>query len=491
METAETVDLKTGDYPNDLSFTAPINMDKLHVLNKSIKHIQIIILINIICFFLYCGRSTIWISYAETFENSNTTTIAFVIWIESTVTAIIGFLFCLFGQKYGYDKILTLLLLIVCMGSIIETIANNFVTLFIGYLISQLSFLIIYITVAYISWFLPFKYSITYISYNYALIIIFSLIGPFFIKLISSNFVFNSYKIAFIINTVIIFLAFIICLIFIFDKQKKIQSVQLEIEQQSRYQINNKNDNNQYVHHDRFPIIFYQKLNITKTIKCYNLSFGKDTFLEWYFFFHYIIQIGFIYGQTAIFYTYYLQFIIEKYDNNNITILQGSLHLFSSAISASVGIIFTRFILLKLSFIMERILVFVGLTICLGICGFAFIESQKMYFNFIWCSVFMFIIGSLLIQFEKLLLEIQTYPKESGKINGIKCIITNIIRSICTLLPALLWNSQIFHGLWLSMSIIITIMILSEMLYTLPSALQEHKMLLQKQEDQQELQETH
>ena len=461
-----------------------INIDKLNVLNKSIKHVQIIIFINIICFFLYCGRSTIWISYAQTFQNSNITTIAFIIWIESIITAIIGFFFCLFGQKYGYDKILTLLLLIICMGSIIETISNNFVTLFIGYLISQLSFLIIYITVAYISWFLPFKYSITYISYNYALIIIFSLIGPFFIKLISSNFIFNSFQIAFIVNTVIIFSTFMFCLIFIFDKQKKIQSIQLEIEQQCRYQ------NNIQIHNNHFPIIFYQQLNTKKMIdlsssssSASSCSLSWDTFMEWYFFFLYIIQIGFIYGQTTIFYTYYIQFIVEKYDNNNITILNGGLHLFLSAISASIGIIFTRFILLKLSFIMERILVFIGLTISLAICGFAFIETQKMYFNFIWCSVFMFIIGSLLIQFEKLLLELQTDTKESGKINGIKCIITNIIRSICTLLPALLWNSQIFHGLWLSMSIIITIMILSEMLYTLPSALQEHKMLLQKQEE--------
>ena len=162
---AETVDLKRGNhYANQLSFNTSILVDKLNILSKSIKHIRIVIFVNMICLFFYCGRTSIWVSYASTFANSNIPTIAFIIWIESTVLAIAGFIFCIFGQKYGFDKCMALLLLTICMGSIIESTSNNFITLSIGYLVSQFSFLMIYITLSYISWFLPFDSAMIYVS---------------------------------------------------------------------------------------------------------------------------------------------------------------------------------------------------------------------------------------------------------------------------------------------------------------------------------------
>ena len=141
---AETVDLKGMHYPNQLSFNTSIFMDKLNILNNTIKHIRIVIFINMICLFSYCSRTSIWISYALTFNDSNITKISFLIWIESTISTIIGFILLIFGQRFGYDKCLTISLLIISMGSIIESISNNFMTLSIGYLISQFSFLIIY-----------------------------------------------------------------------------------------------------------------------------------------------------------------------------------------------------------------------------------------------------------------------------------------------------------------------------------------------------------
>lgn len=491
---AETVDLKGGHHKNQLSYNTSIYMDKLDILNNTIKHIRIIIFINMIALFLYCSRTSIWMSYASTFENSDITTIAFIIWIESTMLGIIGFMFCIFGQKFGYDKCLTVLLLIICMGFIIESISNNFVTLSIGYLISQFSFLIIYITTAYISWLLPFNSAIIYISYNYALFVILSICGPFFSKTIVHYF---SFRIAFITNTIIVLLLFIICLIFIFDKQKKIQLSQLEIEQlfeqqQQQYEDDEDdddkdgNDNIQY----RFPI-YIQKMD-GKLLNDKLFDISLPTKLEWYFLFHYIIQIGFIYALSILYYTYYTQYIMEKYSTKyqhiDVTQLMIGIHLFISTISCIFGIIITRFIILRITYMIERGIIFIGLTIELIIFGFIYEKyDNKLYFNIIWSSIQMFILGSLIIHFEKLLLKLQTYPKESGKINGIKCIITMIFRSVCILLPGLLWNNKESivggnQGIWIIMAIIVVIMFLLEMLYTvLKYGSNQHEMKLRQQ----------
>ena len=85
-------------------------------------------------------------------------------------------------------------------------------------------------------------------------------------------------------------------------------------------------------------------------------------------------------------------------------------------------------------------------------------------------------------------MDLQTYPKEIGKVNGIKCIVTNIIRSVCVLSPGVLWNKT-EECLWYSIAAIIGIMVFIEIFYTiLVNGTTKHVSLRQQGEENQKSQ---
>jgi len=263
---------------------------------------QIIILVTTICTFTYCTQSAIWMPYASSFATATQQQIAFLGWSENLVFAISGNLLCILAQKVGYDKCMVLLLLIICLASIVQCIASNFIVLCVAYLISQLSFLFIYLSVAYISSLLPFSSSIVCIAYNYALLLVLGVTAAVCSPLASD---YVSYQSVFILNTVLSFAVFIICLLRVFDKQRSIQCSQLEIEQSlqqyykfKRSQFGKLKGNAQHKQvtapaadsnffldfsiqshqYERFPV-FLQHTNI-------DLEYSLPMKLEWYFLLH-------------------------------------------------------------------------------------------------------------------------------------------------------------------------------------------------------------
>eukprot|EP01084_Bolivina_argentea_P020125 37446_1 len=456
-----------------------VMMGRLDIAKKSVKHIRLVIVVNVLCVFIYCGRSSMWLSYSKRFT-PNESAITFVHCIEFIALEIAGFWLCMLGQRFSYDTSIAILLATACIGCLIESVANNFITLCIGHLTSQTLFIMMYISTAYITWILPFEYSIIYIPLNYSLILLFGVSASLFTWIINYYW---SYRITFLIYNILVLITFVIGLVlFILNKQRKLQHEQLHIEEAITHQSkipplsmmpsikplsgiaspasNTDSTHAQNIkHHKRFPI-FLHKMNVPQYgDKLYGLVISER--MQWYLLVHYIIQIGFIYGLISMFYSYYPLWLYEKY--SNATPFTCGLQLLLSAIASSLGGITTLFLSNKSTYLFQRVFTFSALILQFIIIGFTFIKTSHFHYNTIWCSIMMFVIGSLLVQYEILLLNIQN-PMQSGKINAIKAIVTNVIRSICILFPQILWN-QNTQRLWHAAIVANTIMLLSEMFH--------------------------
>eukprot|EP01084_Bolivina_argentea_P072387 131428_1 len=171
--------------------------------------------------FLHGSRTTIWIPYAITFNDSSIYLIGIVMLIDAWLMGATGLGISILGQKIGYDTSTVVLLLLITIGCATEAFATNFVTLSIGFLISQTA--LFHISLAYVSWILPLKYASKYVSYLYALFAFGNLLGSIYGGILSNSF---NYKITFITHLIASSLVTIYVSIFFVNKQQSLQDRQ-------------------------------------------------------------------------------------------------------------------------------------------------------------------------------------------------------------------------------------------------------------------------
>ncbi len=225
-----------------------------------------------------------------------------------------------------------------------------------------------YISTAYITCILPVEYSIIYLSLNCSLILLFGVGASIFTWLLLY---YSSYRMAFLIHNILVLITFIIVLVlFVYKKQRKLQKEQLHIEQILPHQNQvpeipiervpaisiqrisdvsveriiqplsdmaspapNAHSTENTENKKRFAI-FLNKMNIIQSgDKLYGLILSAK--MQWYLVVHYIVQVGILYGIISMFYTYYLRYLFNKFDNA--TAWECGVQLILSSIASSLG----------------------------------------------------------------------------------------------------------------------------------------------------------
>eukprot|EP01084_Bolivina_argentea_P064259 117226_1 len=192
-------------------------------IERTNKSVQYFFIISAFSSFLYASRTTIWIQYANEFQDSSKNMISYILLTDSIFIAIAGILFCSLGDCIGFDKSITFKLLLICIGCILESIATDFKILCIGFLISQTATL--YVAMGYIAWILPVKNAKIQTNLLYAAASIAYLIGPLFSGILYK--LFREYRYIFIINTILMILLLIFSVIFVYGNQKSLEQLQI------------------------------------------------------------------------------------------------------------------------------------------------------------------------------------------------------------------------------------------------------------------------
>eukprot|EP01083_Nonionella_stella_P040245 109344_1 len=358
--------------------------------------------------------------YAEEF-NPTAAQIALLLYGIKFWNDIASLLYSALANQYGYDVVLTLLLLLQCVAVLLESIATNFWVLFAGASLGQVS--ITYIVFGYIAWILPHEAATTYTSYFYGTFMVSYLIGPMsagFISFYLSN------RMVFVIVCVLCFVALIHSLVSIWSTQQKLESQQLTIGM-----MDGEEDR-------QFPIC----LNTTGTKdKWYKLP--QISAYEWFMLLSMmLINSTVSIGETA-FVIYYTLHVVEELHGN---VLIGTCGI----VVIAVGFILGNLIVPKwfnsnaesktLSLVRNKyVAVIVSLLILIlhTVYLFPFIPSITLY----WVLDFTvgLPLGILSMASEMIVLEIQP-TKDSGKISGAKGLLRNCMVAVALLIIALYWD---------------------------------------------------
>ena len=395
-------------------FSSAENLAYVEALNKSIKSVRYFLAFASFLGFLYSSRATVWIEYASTFEDYSLKAASFIMYIDALLIGIVGTVFSTLGDYIGFDKSVTIKISLVTLGCFIEAFATSFAVLTIGFIISQIA--ILYVTVAYISWILPSKYAKIQISMLYSIGSVFYLLGPAFSGVMYG--LLGNYQVIFIVNSILMAILLIISMICVYGKQKHLEEVQKSILFEDNID-------------ETFPCT--QKQN-KETL---NLNFVRDiTKYQWYIIINTIIEIGIIFAFEAIMVTYYLPFMIRKFTNNKNLTLLCALQISLMSVSMSISMSMVRFC----KRMNPNLLVIICLMISMVSVAFF---SLDMAFHFYWITAIFFGLsfGAPTVILECGLLDV--VPKRhAGKIQGIKSILHNLIRSIDLLFIGLYWNNN-------------------------------------------------
>eukprot|EP01084_Bolivina_argentea_P038861 71838_1 len=458
------------------------------VLKRSLSLVQKFFIITAVGHFLYGSRTSIWLSYASTFDDFSITIFSWIMCIDSILIGLVGMFFCTLSDYIGFGKSMTIKTFIIAMGCIVEALAPTFKILCIGFIISQTATM--YVTMGYISWILPTKYAKKEIIKLYAISAASALIGAMFSGALFK--LFNQYQLIFIINAYLTTIISIFSFLCIFGKQKRLEIQQIasctEFAPTNTENLllihhnKNKNKNNneddiinvdvKFSNNDLenlFPSFISLKRNKITTV-------SKQTYIEKIKIVIYLIEIGLMVF-TGILATYWIQFLVKKYDDKK----EEDIVLFGSLILVviSLSFIITTFILSKTNVFMRTIYNYINpnLLVIISVILFSGINVLFLYDKFnVNMSIYLYFIYGIivggLIAFPQTMLEwllLETIPKQhSGKINGLKAFMINLMRGVYLLFIGLLWDkteNAIFIPVLVGCSMIVVLSVLLWLLH--------------------------
>ena len=400
------------------------------VLEETINSVKKYFFCGAVCGYLHTNRVAIYVLYANEFKPTPFQ-LSLLLYAFNFWNGIAALLYSSMGNKYGYDKIIVIVLFIQCIGVGLEAFAISFSMLFIGILLSQIA--LAWIIVSYIAFILPLSVAKHYTSYFYSYFMASFLLGPATAGFISY---YLSNQMIFIINFCLVILSFLYSFIIIRNTQNTLQqkqlSVQLVNDKETDEQfpiclfherVTRDTDNNNEVHRDNLK--WYQIPNLTK-LDVFNLfciicigstvSLGENGFL--------------------LFYTSY---IIHDLNGN---VINGTLGVLVLCIGFVIGNLIIPPILERLN--IKRVKPILWITIsCLIflfiMIGFVYPTLNTLNFHWFLDGLTGIPLGMLSMSSETILLIIQP-TKYSGKINGAKGMFSNWIQALSGLIIALFWN---------------------------------------------------
>ena len=146
-----------------------------HALNVSKKSVIRYFVAGTCYSFFHTNRMSIYVLYAEELGSSRLQ-IALLMYSYPFWCGIAVLLYGVLANKYGYDTMLIMLLLLQAIAVLLEAVAAEFYVLFAGIMLGQIG--LIWIILGYIAWILPHKVATKYTSYYYATYVFGYLIGP-------------------------------------------------------------------------------------------------------------------------------------------------------------------------------------------------------------------------------------------------------------------------------------------------------------------------
>eukprot|EP01084_Bolivina_argentea_P127658 225718_1 len=305
---------------------AELNDSYKDTINVTIKSLRFYFVITGVSNFLFASRQTIWIQYASTFSDYSPTIVTLILFIDSTLAGLFGLSFAALGDFIGFDKAITYKLLLMTAGCIIEAVATNFTVLCVGFLISQTA--TTYVSLAYISWILPVKYAKKHTSLLYAFLTVFYLLGPVFSGVLFK--LFKSYKLIFVLNSIILSIILIVARIYLYGSQQKIEQLQMETCSKKECADHERlldlsNDSCTTDTDEIFPSsrsIVHRNSSENRI----NFNFCKDiTFCQWFRIMNVILTSAICVARETSLITYFVPFIMKKYgekkDKSNLVVL--------------------------------------------------------------------------------------------------------------------------------------------------------------------------
>ena len=408
------------------------------VLIDSINTIKYVIICAVIGKFAYSSRFSVWYLYAHEFDDSTPTNIVWVLYAGFFNICIVGLFYPCLSDSIGYDKTMMIMLIILSIGIFGECIATNFIFLSVFFVISQVE--ITAIALAYIAWILPHKYSIQYTSNLYTWIVIGYLLGPIVSGLLTY---FVNYRVVFWVNFVLNTIILIMAYKCIYNKQKQLETIQLEL-MDELFETEIHKD---YV----FPVIIHNIANADSQRDKSSLSafFRSISKFEWMQIMNVIVQNSLMISLEALLITYYPTFILDYFGGNN---LIAYFQLFMVCFGFIIGnglipvlIDHDRNILFP--FNNKYFILIVSLIVNILLSQFMYPLIENIHIFWATNTIYGFFFGCTSMVQEVFILELQ--PKShTGKINGIKGLIRHITPAIAILIAGLLITKDIKYSIF-------------------------------------------
>eukprot|EP01084_Bolivina_argentea_P085904 155290_1 len=438
------------------------------VLKLSIKSTRYFFILTGIAAFLNSSRSTIWVEYANSFHDSSMQSISWILFIDSVLLGIFGLFFASLGDYIGFDKSITIKVLFIVLGTILEAIATNFKMLSAGVLLSQTASL--YVSLAYVAWILPEKYAKKQISLLYAIAGFSYLIGSVFSGILYK--IFGNYQIIFIINAILMCLLLIYSLIFILGKQKKIEQLQISsCEYDENISNININDNDKTENdeskcdenlNELFPsfIQYEHAQNDNENKSKLTLHFWKEiSMYHWYGIISIIVERAILIRLESLFIVYYIPFMLRKLDKSNKDYKKQNVVLLCTLqiMVMSVAFIISTVLISKYNHLLPTLYKYINPNLLIIILALLTIFTNSIftindtnidfYLYFVFAAITGTCLGFSIIILDFLLLDIQP-PQHAGKISGIKGLVKYIVAGLFLALVNWYWkfteNSMIY-----------------------------------------------
>eukprot|EP01083_Nonionella_stella_P220511 788854_1 len=439
------------------------------VIQLSTKSTRRFMAITGACAFLNSSRSTIWVEYANTFDDSSMQSVAWIFFFDAILLGLFGLCFAAMGDYIGFDKAMNLKISFIAIGCILESCATNFTALVIGFLISQTA--TVYVSLAYISWILPQTHAKKQVSLLFAIAGSFYLSGSVFSGVLYK--IFMNYRLIFIINSILMCVLLITSLVFVLNTQRKLHALQIEV--CSRIKKTHDMETTEAAEqgmlgNELFPsyIDFEHKQNDDNISKPTTGFCQEISGYEWYKILSIIIERAIILRFESIFIVYYIPFMLQKYNkmgqkyNKETLILLCTLQI----MCMSLGFIIVSGLISKFDHLLPKLYRHVDPNVCVIVLlvlliGLHIPCLSDLLFHYYWTYTFFggAIVSVVVLILEFLLLKVQP-PKHAGKINGIKSLITNANRGIFLLFIGLYFThteNAMIYGIIIGCVIVITL----------------------------------
>eukprot|EP01083_Nonionella_stella_P125458 379475_1 len=419
------------------------------ILHQSKKSVIQFLIAGIAYNFFQSNRTSILLLYAEEFS-ATPWQIAMLLNGKEVCCGIASLVYSTLANQWGYDTILTFVLLLQFIAVFSEAIAQSFSVLFIGTTLGQVA--IPFIVFGYIPWILPHSDATRYIAYYYGTATGGVLLGP-----LSAGFVsyYLSNRTVFIINAVIAFICLICSVTCIWNTQKTLERQQLLVGVMDDKEVD-----------EQFPICLH---NETDNDKWYTLP--QLPCHEWFMLIGILLINSTVLTAECAFVTYYPLYIVNVLHGNviigtsgiavvSVAFVVGSLIVPRWCVSskelenADIPLIKNKYFVIIVSLIL----------LIIQFCLFPGVASVSLYWVNVLNITVGFTSGILAMSLEMIVLEIQP-AKFSGKVSGLKGVIGNVLAATTLPIIALFWEQDpnlfyyLIGGIW-ACALLLTITII-------------------------------